>query len=205
MKGELALPELAWSVLRMVLVKVLGSSGLEFSGRLHAALETIGTELRKQTHGACGAYLLGCSVKAKLGGWSWRNRWCSVATLCCDERLGVWQPEKKEKVHQCVLQSWSFHAGLGIGIKSRVFSSFPTPLLLSKNVYKHFRVICGTTVAAGCELKFHMTWFSYIIFKALFIQQEGIFIVHIKSSIWVGSFCSILPLFPLWLECNACG
>lgn len=157
MRGVLALPGLACRVLHMVLVKMLKSSELEFSGRLHAALETLGTELRKQTHRARAAYLLGCSVKAKLGGWSWKNRWCSVATLCCDERLGGWQPEKKGKVHQCVLQSWSFPAGLGIGIKSRVFSSFPTPLLLSKNVYKHFGVICGSTVAAGCELKFHMT------------------------------------------------
>lgn len=125
MRGVLALPGLACRVLHMVLVKMLKSSELEFSGRLHAALETLGTELRKQTHRARAAYLLGCSVKAKLGGWSWKNRWCSVATLCCDERLGGWQPEKKGKVHQCVLQSRSFLLVWGLGSRAECSPASP--------------------------------------------------------------------------------
>lgn len=58
---------------------------------------------------------------------SWKNRWCSVATWCCNERLGVEHPDKRKKVQQCILQSKTFPAILGLGLRPVCSLTSPPP------------------------------------------------------------------------------
>lgn len=121
--------------------------------------------------------------------WFCRGRTDGVVLPPCavmrDQESGI---PRKEKVQQCILESKTFPADFGIGIKTSVFSTLPTPLLVSKNLYKHFSIICLSPVACRllAEIPHDLVFlynFKSVIYTIGQYSHAHIFIIYIKLSI----------------------